>query len=223
MSESDASQRSDVERWDLPAVEGSPLPRAGAAAKGVNVMHLSLIEREAWDHGFRDGHVEGVRKGEAELARRVAEVDVKIAALEAILGTLARPLDELDSAVESELTRLALTIAKHLARRELKIDPTQVIGIIRHTVSLLPLSTRNIRVHLHPEDAAIVREKLARASGEQEWRLAEDPLMARGGCRITTDNSSVDARLETVVASVMSEMLGDERSERASPDAEPVE
>ena len=62
------------------------MPRPGA--KGVNVMHLTLVEREAWQHGYKDGHVEGVRKGEAELAKRIAEVDVKIAALDAIIGTL---------------------------------------------------------------------------------------------------------------------------------------
>jgi flagellar assembly protein FliH len=207
---------SDVSRWDLPTVEGAPLPRAGA--KGVNVMHLTLVEREAWEHGYKDGHVEGVRKGEAELRARIAEVDVKLAALDAIMGTLAKPLDDLDQQVETELTRLALAVGKHLARRELKIDPTQIIGIIRHTVSLLPLSARKIKIHLHPEDAAIVREKLARASGEQEWQLAEDPLMARGGCRLTTENSSVDARFEASVAVALSGLLGDDRTERPQPD-----
>ena len=212
MSESDRAHPNDVSRWDLPSVEGAPLPRAGA--KGVNVMHLTMVEREAWEHGFKDGHVEGVRKGEAELAKRIADVDVKIAALEAIIGTLAKPLDDLDAEVETELTRLALTVAKHLVRRELKIDPTQIIGIIRHTVSLLPLGARNIKIHLHPDDAAIVREKLARPAGDQEWHLAEDPLMARGGCRLTTDNSSIDARFEASVAAVLSGLLGDDRSER---------
>jgi len=212
MSEPDPPPQANAQRWDLPTVEGAPLPRPGA--RGVNVMHLTLVEREAWDHGFRDGHAEGVRKGEAELAKRINEVDVKIAALDAILGTLARPLDELDTAIETELTRLALAIGKHLARRELKIDPTQIIGIIRQTLSLLPLSARNIKIHLHPDDATIVREKLARASGEQEWQLAEDPLMARGGCRLTTDTSSIDARFEASVAAVVSGLLGDDRSER---------
>jgi len=207
---------SDVNRWDLPSVEGAPLPRPGQ--KGVNVMHLTIVEREAWEHGFKDGHVEGVRKGEAELAKRIAEVDVKLAALDAIMGALAKPLEDLDSQVEQELTRLTLTIAKHLVRRELKMDPTQVIGIIRHTVSLLPLSARKIKIHLHPDDAAIVREKLARASGEQEWQLAEDPLMARGGCRLTTENSSVDARFETAIAAALTGLLGDDRIERAPAD-----
>lgn len=208
MSESEAP----VSRWDLPSVEGAAMP--GPGAKGVNVMHLSIVEREAWEHGFKDGHVEGVRKGEAEFTRRINEVNVKIAALEAIIGALAKPLEELDAQVESELTKLALTVAKHLVRRELKIDPTQVIGIIRHTVSLLPLAARNIKVHLHPDDAAVVREKLAAPQGDQQWHLSEDPLMARGGCRVTTDNSSIDGRFETAVAAALSGLLGDDRAER---------
>jgi len=199
-------------------VEGAPLPRPGQ--KGVNVMHLTLVEREAWEHGFKDGHVEGVRKGEAELRSRIAEVDVKLAALDAIMGALAKPLEDLDSQVEQELTRLTLTIAKHLVRRELRIDPAQVIGIIRHTVSLLPLSARKIKIFLHPDDAAIVRGKLAPASGEQEWQLAEDPLMARGGCRLTAENSSIDARIETSVAAAFAGLLGDDRTDRPQPPAE---
>jgi len=208
----------DAQRWDLPSVEGASMPRPGA--KGVNVMHLTLVEREAWQHGFKDGHVEGVRKGEAELAKRIAEVDVKIAALDAIIGTLARPLEDLDAAIETELTRLALTVGKHLARRELRIDPTQIIGIIRHTGSLLPLSARNIKIQLHPDDAAIVRGKLTPASGQQEWTLAEDPLMARGGCRLTTDNSSIHARFQAPVAAPLSGLLGDDRTERPAAPAE---
>ncbi len=46
-----------------PSVEGAT-PCRDPAVKGVNVMHLSIVEREAWEHGYKDGHVEGVRKGE---------------------------------------------------------------------------------------------------------------------------------------------------------------
>jgi flagellar assembly protein FliH len=196
-----------VARWDLPAVEGPLVQRRGA---GVNVMHLEAVERDAWEQGLAAGHAEGVRRGEAELAVRVNEFNVKVAALEAILGTLAKPLDQLDAAIENELTRLALIIAKHLVRRELRIDPTQIIGIIRHTVGLLPVATRDLKVHLHPDDAAIVREKLAAPSGEPEWVLKEDPLLARGGCRLTTATSSIDARLESRVAEAVNGLLGDE-------------
>ena len=196
-----------VARWDLPAVEGPLVQRRGA---GVNVMHLEAVERDAWEQGLAAGHAEGVRRGEAELAVRVTEMNVKVAALEAIIGTLAKPLDQLDTAIEQELTRLALIIAKHLVRRELRIDPSQVIGIIRHTVGLLPVATRDLKVHLHPDDAAIVREKLAQPSGEPEWVLKEDPLLARGGCRLTTATSSIDARLESRVAEAVNSLLADD-------------
>ena len=67
MSEARAAE--DVSRWDLPKVEGAALPRGSG---GVNVMHLAAVERDAWEHGYKAGHVEGVRKGEAELKQRIA-------------------------------------------------------------------------------------------------------------------------------------------------------
>jgi len=116
-----------------------------------------------------------------------------------------------------------MIIAKHLVRRELRLDPTQVIGIVRHTVGLLPIAARNIKVHLHPDDAAILRGKLATPVGEREWELREDPLMARGGCRVTTDTASIDARFEASIAAAMRGLLGDDRAERveASAPSEP--
>jgi len=210
--ETPGAEQAAIARWDLPAVEGPLVQRRGA---GVNVMHLEAVERDAWESGLAAGHAEGVRRGEAELAARINDANVKYAALEAILGTLAKPLDQLDTAMEQELTRLALIIAKHLVRRELRIDPAQIIGIIRHTVGLLPLATRDMKVHLHPDDAAIVRGKLATPAGEPEWVLKEDPLMARGGCRITTATSSIDARLESRLAEVVHSLLGDGSGARA--------
>src|SRR4051812_45309094 len=159
-----SAEQAAIARWDLPQVEGPLVQRRGP---GVNVMHLEAVERDAWEQGLAAGHVEGVKRGEAEFARRLNELNVKHAALEAILSTLSKPLEQLDTSIEQELSKLTLIIAKHLVRRELRLDPAQIIGIIRHTVSLLPLSSREMKVHLHPEDAAVVREKLAAPAGER--------------------------------------------------------
>src|SRR3954463_5798077 len=163
-----------VARWDLPTVEGPLVQRRGP---GVNVMHLEAVERDAWEQGLAAGHAEGVKRGEAEFARRLNELNVKHAALEAILGTLSKPLEQLDTSIEQELSRLTLIIAKHLVRRDLRIAPSQISGTTRPAVSLLPLSSREMKVHLHPDDAAVVREKLAAPAGEREWVLLEDPLL----------------------------------------------
>jgi flagellar assembly protein FliH len=66
-------------------------------------------------------------------------------------------------------------------------------------------------VHLHPEDAAVVRQNLAATENERAWGIIEDPVMARGGCQITTATSRIDARLETRLGAILSELLGTER------------
>jgi flagellar assembly protein FliH len=113
--------------------------------------------------------------------------------------------------VERELLTLAMALARQIVRRELKADPSQIIGIIREAIAALPVAAREVRVHLHPEDAAVVRMHLAPTESERAWALVEDPVMARGGCQITTATSRIDARLETRVGAILSELLGTER------------
>src|SRR3954469_20233186 len=108
------AEQAAISRWDLPAVEGPLVQRRGP---GVNVMHLEAVERDAWEQGLAAGQAEGIKRGEADYARRLNELNAKTAALEAILATLAKPLEQLDTQMEQELTKLALMIAKHLVRR----------------------------------------------------------------------------------------------------------
>jgi flagellar assembly protein FliH len=111
------------------------------------------------------------------------------------------------------LLQLALAVGKQLARRELRIDPAQVIAIIRESLGQLPSSARDIRVHLHPEDAAIVRERLTAPANERAWTVVEDPTLSRGGCIVRTENSQIDARLDSRINTVIASALGDERSQ----------
>jgi flagellar assembly protein FliH len=80
-------------------------------------------------------------------------------------------------------------------------------------VALLPAATRDVRVHLHPEDATVVREKLATPTADRAWTIVEDPVMQRGGCRVTTDTAHIDARMDTSIQTIMATILGEERSD----------
>ncbi len=104
---------------------------------------------------------------------------------------------------------LAVALARQLVRRELKTDPTQIIGIIREAIKALPVASRDVRVYLHPEDAAIVRQNLAPTGSERAWSVVEDPVMARGGCQVVSSSSRIDARLETRLTTVLTELLGE--------------
>lgn len=202
-----------IVRWDLPSVSGKPIQ---ARRPGKTVGEIEEVERRAYEEGFAQGRAEGLTagraEGKAEYDQLIARAHENIAHLEQLFGSLSRPLQDVDAQVESELVNLALTVARQLVRRELRIDPAQVIAIIRETVALLPAATRDVRVHLHPEDAAVVRERLAATTAERAWSIVEDPVMTRGGCRVTTDTAQIDARLETRINEVITTILGDERA-----------
>jgi flagellar assembly protein FliH len=195
-------------RYELPNINGMAVQ---ARRAGKTVQELEDVEQRAYEEAYAKGRAEGLAAAEREMRPQLQQLQARIERMDQIVGTLARPLQELDAVVEDQLVQLALTVARHLVRRELRIDPSQVIAIIRETVALLPASARDVRVHLHPEDAAVVREKLAAPTGERVWTIVEDPVMSRGGCRVTTDNAQIDARLETRIGTVVSALLGDER------------
>jgi flagellar assembly protein FliH len=201
-------------RYELPSITAMQAAVQGRRP-GKTVQELEDLEQRTYEEAFAKGHAEsraqGLAAAEREMRPQIEQLQARVQRLDSIVNSLARPLEELDPEVEDQLLQLALTIGRHLVRRELRIDPSQVIAIIRETVALLPASARDVRVHLHPEDAAVVREKLAAPVGERAWTIAEDPVMGRGGCRVTTETAQIDARLDTRIGSVISALLGDER------------
>lgn len=184
--------------WDVPAIDGS---------EGEGFMtagRLEALQKDAYDEAYKKGHAEGIKAGEAAARERVERFDE-------LLRALARPFDELDDTIEKQLVELAVTMVRQLFRREVRIEPTHVIGVVREAIQLLPIASRNVQVHLHPEDATLVRESLSPAEGELAWGIVEDPLITRGGCKVTTENSQVDATAEARLQAVINAVAGDER------------
>lgn len=214
-----------VSVWDLPPISADSTSRQ----IGRTVGELEEIEQRAFDEayakGHEAGHAAGLAAGKAAAQVRMQpaldELERQVESLQGVLDALSRPFQEFDVEVQEQLVQLALSIARHLVRRELRIEPAQVIAIIRETVGLLPAAARDVRVHLHPEDAALVREKLASPGAEPAWTLVEDPVMSRGGCRVTTQTAQIDARLEARIQAVAGALLGEEaREDMTRPTAE---
>jgi len=170
----------------------------------VTARQFEEIQEQARQVGFRQGQQEGREQGREELLCQVRH-------LEQIIQTLDKPLDELDDSVEQQLAQLAMLVARQLVRRELKIDPQQVVSVVRDALAVLPVAARDIQLALNPEDAGIVREALSLHEGEQAIRIVEDPVQGRGGCRVVTSTSQVDATVETRLNSIIAGVLGGQR------------
>jgi len=190
--------------WQLPSIDGPVI--------GPRGPHHDALERAAWNKGFAEGREAGLLAANQQQQRLLAEATQQAERVAAMAEHLAQPLAELDEQVQKQLVSLAVAIARQLVRRELKTHPDEIVAVVREALALLPTSTREVCVHVHPEDAALLRERLSDAGAARAWTLVEDPIMTRGGCRVSSENSSIDAQIEKRLGAAIATMLGDERA-----------
>ncbi len=220
----------EMEVWELPFFggPGQAIELGRDAAVGLTADKVALIQAQAHQEAYAAGHLEGLAKGRDEglvegralghadgLERGIQEARVVMLQqfdhLEALMATLTKPLQKLDQQVEEELVALAMTVARHLVRRELKIDPGQVVAAVRQAVAVLPVAARDVRVLLHPADAQLVRAAMSlkeQSDEERRWRILEDATVTRGGCLVETEASRIDASVETRLAAIVAAALG---------------
>ncbi|NNF17589.1 MAG: flagellar assembly protein FliH [Gammaproteobacteria bacterium] len=193
----------EFDRWETP--EFAPDTSQGAMSPGVSITELEALQKQAFDEAYAAGLKAGQEAGVAknrEQAQRFA----------ALVEQLARPFKTLDECVEKQVVQLAMIVARNIIRRELKTDPSHVIGAVREALAVLPVNVGDVQVKLHPEDAALVRKYLQPVEGERAWQLIEDPLLTRGGCRVVSEYSRIDASVEARLAALIATIVGDERA-----------
>lgn len=216
MSEILAREKLDrVERWRAPDVASAEQDARPVREQRRSTIYsaraLEELQKKAWDEAFAEGLEAGRQAGAREMHSRGE-------ALERLIAAMQRPLAEVDEEVESELAQLAVAMARQIIRRELRTEPEHVIGAVREALAELPSSSRRVRVHLHPEDAELVRATLSNPAGETSWEIREDPVLERGSCRVLSETASVDATLESRLAMVAARVLGGQRDEDGADD-----
>ncbi len=197
--------------WLPPAMGGKSSPDLNAG-KLLTAKQMEQLQKQAYDEGFEQGKKKGFEFGHQE-AKIVgaAQINDLVSKVEAIIATLEAPLKQVDDRIESELVDLVISMVKQLVRREVRLDPSQIIGVVREALAILPIGSRSIRIVLHPEDAKLVREVYDMSDNEQNWNIIEDPVLARGGCRVITETSQIDATTESRLANLIAPLMGGER------------
>lgn len=187
------------QRWELPPVVERLVADPAAAPGGPpTVAELEALERQAREEGYAAGRAEGL----ADAAR---EREAMVRRFEALLDAAARPLEVLDEATEQELARLATVIARRVVAHELATSPTLIVQAVQQAARALPAATREVRVRVHPDDLAVLRQHEV---AEEHWQLLPDPALAPGDCMLESDRSRLDARLDVRLAAVVDAVLG---------------
>jgi flagellar assembly protein FliH len=195
-----------VQPWSAPAIG------AGGVVRSLRrPQDMQIGERRVWQEAEAAGRAAGLAAARAEIDAGRRQLETTVSTLESVLRAFSRPLAQIDDTIHTQIATLAAALARSLMRRELRSEPAQIIAIVRDTVALLPASARGVRVLLHPDDAALVRERLNVAGPEQAWTVVDDPVLSRGDCRVHTEYAEIDARMETRLNEALALLLGDER------------
>jgi len=172
---------------------GAVSPRGEEAA--APARSLQQLEREAWERGIAEGRAQARREFEAALC---SERD---AALK-LVQDFALERERYFRAIEQEVIRLALSIARRILHRESQLDPLALSGMVRVALDKVSASTRvKLRVHpaqLNSWQSYFARHKELRVCPE----LEVDNALQEHQCRLETElgntEISLDAHLQEI-------------------------
>jgi flagellar assembly protein FliH len=198
----------EEEEEDILVEEEPPVPQ-------LTVEEIEAIQQQAQAEGFAVGKEEGYKQGFVEGSKKgydenVHLIEVRTNQLVTLLESLSEPFKHLDDRVEHALANLAVKIAKQILHREIELDSGQVIAAVKAAVNALPIASQNITIHLHPEDAELVRFNLGLNDSPSAWQIIEDPSITRGGCKVDSDVSHVDATIENRLGTVLESLFGED-------------
>jgi len=148
---------------------------------------LARMREEAYRQGVAAGRQEAADHAQAERAE-----------LKSMSVAFQEMLQEFEQGLANDVLSMSLELTKLIVREAIRVKPDVVLSVVREAVSSLNGLDGNTIIYLHPADAALLRE-VARDDplANQPWKIADDTRMERGGCRIETASSEVDATLET--------------------------
>ena len=182
-------QLTAYERWELPnfgtnSMAATAQPNSFESQNNDSpdivlptAAQLEEIQRQAHDEGYQAGYAEG--------AQRIA----------ALLNSMEHALQQADQEIAQDLLKLSLEVARQMVQQTLKTHPEILLNTIREAINSLPHFNQGAHLVLHPDDAALVRTSMGEQLSHTGWKIFEDAQIARGGVRVETAHSQIDATL----------------------------
>ncbi len=154
---------------------------------------------EMLQSSYDDGYAQGYAEGNKALR------DVKIAELTTLIGSITQSLPPVqEDALEQEIYRLSIDIARILLQREMRSEPDALANLVKAGLEQLPSNASGPKqVYMNPQDAQIVAQELSELP---DTAVLIDQKLARGECRIQSDSSTVHAGLENWLNSMATEL-----------------
>jgi flagellar assembly protein FliH len=156
------------------------------------------IRKDAKNQGFEQGREEGYQKGQEEVSRLVNVIHK-------ISGELIQKRDTILAETEKELVDLVLLIANKVIKTMSETQKRVVYDNILSALSKLRIRAE-VTIRIHPDDIYTVtkykKDFIEMVEGVENIRILEDPNVDKGGCIVTSEFGSIDARISTQLAEI---------------------
>ncbi len=203
------------ERWEVPRM----VSVSDIEAENTNpltVEALEAVQQAAQEEGFKLGYDEGYQQGhEAGLKAGEADILQQAQHWQSLIDSLNSPLKAVDAQVEQDLLSMLSLLARQMIYQEIRQRPELVLTAVREALAVLPVSDRQLKVYLNPEDMELVKTGL-KLDEDTGWQWYEDPLVSRGGVKLVTADTTIDASVETRLNNLISRLLSQENNYESS-------
>lgn len=162
------------------------------------------LNNAAYNEARSEGYAAGI-----EAAKR--ENEANRAMLNAYLEALSHPFEEQNVQLAESVASLAGKIAKNLINKELSTNNESFMAIVQTAVNALGNSAKEIKIYLHPQSAGFIREQISSDDERSCWEVLDDPAMGIGDCKVSCDNSTVDADLDDRINLIIAQFLDEAR------------
>ncbi|MEW6590550.1 MAG: flagellar assembly protein FliH [Pseudomonadota bacterium] len=182
--------------WDFASFDGDPkAAKAGktavpAGVKLPTIEEITAIQEQARQEGYQAGKAEGYAHGQQKATQEAQR-------LHALTAAFAAEVNQADALIAQQVLDLSLDLARAILKTALAVQPDLVLPIVREAVRYLPSLQQPALLYLHPDDAALIAEKMGVELDKTGWQIAHDPQLERGGCRVETASNQIDATLPT--------------------------
>jgi flagellar assembly protein FliH len=170
------------EQWEVVELAASA-SRVATPAEDAET-ELARLREAARAEGYAEGVAAGRVEGEQVCGR-----------MKQMVESFSTTLDNLDFRLADMVLELALDVARQVVAGELTAHPERILDVVNLALKEMAETSREARLLLNPDDAALVRPHLDQVLDKNRLRIVEDVRIARGGCLIETAQGDLDATL----------------------------
>jgi len=173
------------------------------------IRQAELEAQQIREQGQRDAEETYQKAHQDGLAAANAETQSMLLTAKSILEEVQAWKEAMFEQGEMMMLRLVIEIAQTMFGDGLPLDPDTLGQTFSRALNQAK-TLGNLRIFVHPEDAAVLTahwNKLQGAIGGQQVELIPSEVIKRGGCYIEGQFGSVDARVETQFETIKESLL----------------